>query len=52
MKCSFRLEDEVEGDDETLEKRYHKRWNRIDCRYHMDCSDRTHIPLIELDGSE
>jgi hypothetical protein len=43
----------VEGDDETLDKkkRYHKRWNRVDCRcYHMGCSARTHIPLIELDG--
>ena len=43
----------MEGDDETLDKKYHKCYNRVDCRcHHMDRSARTHIPLIELDGSE
>ena len=48
------VEEEVEGDAETLdkEKKYHKCYNRVDCRcYHMSRSARTHIPLIELDGS-
>ena len=38
------------GDDETLDKkkRYHKCYNRVDCRcYHMDRSVRAHIPLID-----
>jgi hypothetical protein len=36
-----------------LDKRYHERWNRVDCRgYHMGHPTRTHIPLIELDGSD
>jgi hypothetical protein len=45
----------VEGDDETLdkEKRYHKRWNRLDCScYDMGRPTRIHIPLIKMDESE
>ena len=45
----------MKGDDETLdkEKRYHKRWNRVDCRYcDMGRPTRSHVPLIKMDGSE
>jgi hypothetical protein len=43
----------VEGDDETLDKKYHKCWNRVDCRgYHMGRPARSYVPLIELDWSE
>jgi hypothetical protein len=46
--------EEAEADDETLDKkkRYHKHWNRIDCRCcDMGRPTRSHVPLIELDGS-
>jgi hypothetical protein len=46
--------EEAEADDETLDKkkRYHKHWYRIDCRgCDMGRPTRSHVPLIELDGS-
>ena len=41
----------MERDDDTLDKgkRYHKRWNRIDCRCcDMGRRTRSHVPLIKM----